>query len=101
MLVRSVNGQLNRLRANAEAAAGRDDEAADRYALALANARNLGYAYWLAPVLADYGTWLLATGRDDEAAPLLSEARELFEGMGAVLWLRRLDAVAPVATSSA
>jgi class 3 adenylate cyclase/tetratricopeptide (TPR) repeat protein len=101
MLVRSVNGQLNRLRANAEAAAGRDDEAADRYALALANARNLGYAYWLAPVLADYGTWLLASGRADEAAPLLAEARELFEGMGAVLWLRRLDAVAPVATASA
>ena len=42
-----------------------------------------------------------ATGRAEEAAPLLGEARELFETMGAVLWLRRLDAVAPVATSSA
>ena len=101
MLVRSVNGQLNRLRANAAAAAGRDDEAVDRYALALANARNLGYAYWLAPVLADYGVWLSSVGRADEAAPLLSEARELFERMGAVLWLRRLDEVAPVAAASA
>jgi tetratricopeptide (TPR) repeat protein len=101
MLVRSVNGQLNRLRANAAAAAGRDDQAADGFAVALANARNLGYAYWLAPVLADYGTWLHSSGRADEAAPLLAEARELFERMGAVVWLRRLDAVAAVATAGA
>jgi predicted ATPase/class 3 adenylate cyclase len=101
MHVRAVNAQLNRLRANAAAAAGRDDEAADAYAIALANARNLGYAYWLAPVLADYGIWLSATGRSEEATPLLAEARELFDGMGAVLSLRRLDAVAPVTRASA
>ena len=101
MQVRAVNAQLYRLRANAAAAAGEDDEAADAYALALANARNLGYAYWLAPVLADYGAWLVASGRDDDASPLLTEARQLFEAMGAVLWLRRLDAVAPTVTTSA
>ena len=99
MRVRSVNAQLYRVRANAAAASGRDDEAADAYAIALANARNLGYAYWLAPVLADYGTWLVASGRDDDAAPLVAEARQLFEAMGAVLSLRRLDAVAPAATT--
>lgn len=54
---------------------------------------------FLAPVLADYGTWLQSMGRVDEAAPL-QEARELFEGMGAVVWLRRLDAFAPAAATT-
>jgi len=65
------------------------------YAIALANARNLGFAFWLAPVLFDYGAWLHSVGRADEGAPLLAEARELFERMGATVWLRRLDAIAP------
>ena len=92
---RAVESQLHRLRANAAAAAGDVDAAADEYGLALANARNLGFAFGLAPVLYDYGSWLVSTGRDAEAVPLLSEARELFERMGARVWLRRLDAVAP------
>ncbi len=62
---------------------------------ALANARNLGYAFWLAPVLHDYGAWLVSSSRPEEAAPLLAEARELFTDMGATVWLQRLDAVAP------
>ena len=60
---------------------------------------NLGDVFFLAPVLADYGTWLHSMGRVDEAAPLLQEARELFEGM-AVVWLRRLDAFAPAAATT-
>jgi hypothetical protein len=32
------------------------------------------------------------------ARPLLDEARELFERMGAVVWLERIDSVAPAAT---
>lgn len=70
--------------------------AADAYAVALANSRNLGFAYYLAPVLYDYGAWLASTGRRDEAAPLLAEARELFEQMGANVWLRRLDSLEPL-----
>jgi predicted ATPase/class 3 adenylate cyclase len=96
---RAVESQLNRVRANAAAAAGDDDAAADAFAIALANARNLGYAFWLAPVLADYGTWLHSVGRVEEAAPLLQEARELFATMGATVWLGRLDALAPSAAS--
>jgi class 3 adenylate cyclase/tetratricopeptide (TPR) repeat protein len=98
---RTVQSQLQRLRANAAAAGGDDGAAADAYAVALANARNLGYAFWLAPVLADYGAWLHSVGRAEEAAPLLAEARGLFERMGATVWLRRLDAVAPAAATTA
>ena len=98
---RAIEAQLHRLRANAAALEGDADTAADSYAIGLANARNLGRAYWLALVLADYGAWLVASDRHADAAPLLAEARELFERMGAVNWLRRLDAIAPVAAGQA
>jgi tetratricopeptide (TPR) repeat protein len=91
---RAMDSQLYRLRANAAAAAGDDAAAAEAYGIALANARNLGYRYWLAPVLFDYGRWLVASGRSDEGRPLLDEARELFEHMRATSWLERLDELA-------
>jgi tetratricopeptide (TPR) repeat protein len=97
--VRVVDSQLFRIRANAAAAAGVADAAADGYGVALANGRNLDYPFFLAPVLADYGAWLHSVGRADEATPLLEEARALFERMGAVVWLRRLDAVVPAAAT--
>ena len=89
---RAIDSQLYRLRANAAGAADDTDAAAEAFGIALANARNLGYRYWLAHVLFDYGRWLVATGRDEEGQPLLDEARELFEYMGAAYWLERLDA---------
>jgi class 3 adenylate cyclase/predicted ATPase len=92
---RQLDSQLYRARANAAAAEGDDAAAADAFAVALANARNLGYAFLLAPVLYDYGAWLVATGRGEEAGPLLAESRELFAQMGAPAWLARIDAIAP------
>ena len=97
---RSIDSQLYRLRANAAAAAGDESAAAEAFGIALANARNLGYRYWLAPVLVDYGRWLLATGRADEGAPLLAEARALFEHMGAGVRIAELDRVAPPAPAA-
>ena len=94
---RAVESQLHRVRANAAAAAGDADAAADGFALALANARNLGFAYWLAPVLYDYGAWLVSAGRAEEAAPLLAEARELFDRMRATTWLERVERVEQLA----
>ncbi len=84
---------LGRVRGNAAAAAGDDDAAAEAFALALAAARNLEQSELLAPALLDYGRWLVNGGRLDEGKPLLDEARAIFERMGAILWLARLDAV--------
>jgi predicted ATPase/class 3 adenylate cyclase len=95
VVTRPIASQLHRLRANAAAAAGDNDAAANELGLALAAARNLGQPYWLAPVLVDYGRWLVETDRQEEGAPLLEEARELFERMGATAWLERIDAVRP------
>ena len=82
-----------RIRANAAAAAGEQDVAADEYARGLGIGRNLGRAGLLAPLLLDYGRWLVQTGRSEEAAPLLDEARESFEVMRATRWLERLEQV--------
>jgi class 3 adenylate cyclase/tetratricopeptide (TPR) repeat protein len=82
-----------RIRANVAAASGDQDTAADEYGRALAIGRNLGQKALLAPVLFDYGRWLVETGRAEEAAPLLDEARTIFEGMGASRWLERLEKV--------
>ena len=87
---------LGRVRGNVAAAEGDDDTAAEAFARALAAARNLEQPMSLAPVLLDYGRWLVDSGRAGEATPLLDEARAIFERMGARAWLNRLDAVATV-----
>jgi hypothetical protein len=62
-LTRFLRAHGRRLCAFRAAAAGDEDAAADAFAQALAAARSLGRAGSLAPVLADYGAWLVETGR--------------------------------------
>ena len=92
---RMVEVQLARARGNAASARGDHETAAEEFASALSTARNLGRAAKLAPVLVDYGRWLVQTDRGEDAQPLLDEARGLFEHMGAVVWLERIDALLP------
>jgi tetratricopeptide (TPR) repeat protein len=94
---RVVATQRHRLGALVAAIDGDEDAAAEAFGLALANARSVSYPYFLAPVLGDYGAWLIQCGRGDEAAPLLAEARELYEAMGATARIQALDEVAPEA----
>jgi class 3 adenylate cyclase/predicted ATPase len=98
---RLLDAQLNRIRGIAAAARGDGEAAAEALALALAAARNLGFAAELAPVLYDYGRWLVEDGRPEDAAPLLAEARGLFERMGATVWLDRLARIEPAVTTPA
>ncbi len=53
--------------------------------------REYSFPFWLAVTELEHGEWLLGEGRDAEAEPLLAEAREIFERLGAVPWLERLD----------
>jgi tetratricopeptide (TPR) repeat protein len=94
---RQIESGLHRLRAIAASIDGDEDAAAVAFGIALANARSTGYPFFLAPVLQDYGAWLVACGRADEAAPLLAEARELYEGMGATARIEQLDRITPAA----
>jgi class 3 adenylate cyclase/predicted ATPase len=97
---RRLNAALGRARGLVAAAAGDVDAAAEAFTNALAAARNLGHAPTLAPVLVDYGTWLASVDRVAEAEPLLAEARELWQGMGAVRWLERIDTALPAAAAT-
>ena len=98
---RLIETQLHRLKGIVAAMEGRDDDAATEYGIALANARSVAYPYFLAPLLGDYGGWLVSCGREDEAEPLLAEARELYEGMGATARIEKLDRIATPASASA
>ena len=101
MQTRFMRAAGGRVRAHRAAAAGAEDAAADAFAEALAAGRSLGQRGCVAPILADYGTWLVECGRNDEAEPLLDEARLLFEQMGARRWLGRIEAIRPRASVTA
>jgi tetratricopeptide (TPR) repeat protein len=71
---------------------GDEDAAAEAFSAGLAAARSLGERWLLAELLADYGRFLASVGRFDDAEPLLDEAQQLWEGMGAIRWLERIEA---------
>ena len=54
--------------------------------------REYDFPFWLAVTQLEHGEWLTAHGRTDEAGQLLSEAREIFEQLGATPWLARVEA---------
>jgi hypothetical protein len=62
--------------------------------VASARFRELGMPFWLAVSLVEENDVLVAQGRIEEAGPLASEARGLFERLGARPWLERLDSAA-------
>ena len=63
--------------------------------------RELGYLFYLAVTLLEYGEWLTSQDRPDEAGPFLVEAREAFERLEATPWLERAARVAPTEDSRA
>jgi Adenylate and Guanylate cyclase catalytic domain/Double zinc ribbon len=75
-------------------------DAMDCFARSLSAARNLGELLVIARVLAGYARALVRAGRADEAGPLAAEAREAFEGMGAVRAIARLDAAMPAGVTA-
>jgi tetratricopeptide (TPR) repeat protein len=82
------------LRAKARLAAAHGDDGADSLFDASAQTlRQMENRFWLAATLAEQGEWFASQGREDEANPLLDEARGIFESVGAVVWLDRLDEI--------
>jgi class 3 adenylate cyclase len=80
--LRAVLGQSGSLSAEAVEAA---------YVEALDLVRVWGSALFEAHTSADYGTWLMGQGRHEQGAALLGAAREFYQRVGAVRWLRALD----------
>ena len=88
---RAVTAQLARLDGVLASLRGQHDEAAERFGIALAAARSLGYVPWVAEILVDYGASLVADERREDAEPLLAEAREIAERLRWARLLARLD----------
>ena len=74
-------GRLLALRENRE-------EATEQFGHAIAGFREIRTPYYLAVTLVEQ-----AELGGDDAAPLLAEAREIFERLGATVWLERIDAL--------
>jgi class 3 adenylate cyclase/tetratricopeptide (TPR) repeat protein len=72
---------------------GEHGDAAESLGVALAAARSLDYVPWIAGILVDYATSLIADNRHDDASELLSEAREIAERLHWVRLLGRIEAL--------
>jgi len=53
--------------------------------------REMAVPFWMAVTMLEHSEWLVDQERALDARPLLDEARGVFEGLGAVPWLERLD----------
>ena len=60
--------------------------------------REIGFPFWMAVALLEYGEWLDARGRAPDAAPIVLEARSIFEELEARPWVERCERV-PEATT--
>jgi tetratricopeptide (TPR) repeat protein len=87
-------GQVRRFEALLAARAGEGKRAEEKFRAAAEILREISARFYLAVVLLEHGEWLVEAGRRDDAEPLLTEAREIFERLGAKPWLERLGAIA-------
>jgi predicted ATPase/class 3 adenylate cyclase len=95
---RAVASQTARLR-GVLALLRRDyDAAVEHFGAALGPARSLGFTMWVAEILVDYATALVADGRGLEAATLLEEAREIAEPLRWKRLLQRIEELEAEAT---
>ncbi len=102
-LAPSIRAQTVRYRARRAAASGRAEEAEAGFKQSTGAFRELQLPFQMAITLADHGKLLASLGRSEEAEPLLTEAREVFEQLGATPRLEGVQRVsvagAPVAAS--
>jgi class 3 adenylate cyclase/tetratricopeptide (TPR) repeat protein len=78
----------------AAARSARQDDAERSFKASIGSFREIGFPFWMAVVLLEYGEWLTARGRGSDAAPHVAEARSIFDALGARPWLDRVERVA-------
>ena len=90
------------LRAKARLAAAHGHDGADSlFDTSTRTMRQIGSPFWLAATLVEQGEWFASQDREDETRPLLDEARGIFESIGAVVWLDRVDEIQRAGRSTA
>jgi hypothetical protein len=94
--------EANTLRYRARLAALRGTgEVESRFKGAAGLFRELETPFFMSATLLEHSEWLSEQGRVDEAGSLLSEAHEVFEGLGARPWLERVEKLQPSEASIA
>ena len=88
-----LQAHVSRFRARL-AAVGEGSRAEDLFKGAVGLFRELAIPFYMAVTQVEYAEWLVGRGGAEVAEPLLAEAREIFERLGAGLWL---DRTAPAA----
>jgi tetratricopeptide (TPR) repeat protein len=88
-----IDAQARRLRARMSALRADTELVEPGYKIAIGMFRELETPFWLAVALLDYGAWLAGVDRPEDAKPLLDEARETFERLRAIPWIKRTDVV--------
>jgi tetratricopeptide (TPR) repeat protein len=89
---RRHQGQVMRYQARLAARRGASDEATAAYDTAAANFRDIGAQVDLADTLLEHAELLDSLGRSESASGMAAEARTIFDRLGAVPSLTRLDA---------
>jgi ATP/maltotriose-dependent transcriptional regulator MalT len=82
--------QAMRVRARLAAVRGDREVAATGFEAAAGMLRELGVPFWRAVTLLEHAEWLANDEDAHRAEPLLTEARPIFERLGAQPWLERL-----------
>jgi class 3 adenylate cyclase/tetratricopeptide (TPR) repeat protein len=80
-------------RAEARSGSGTDDDIDRSFRSAVTSFREIGFPFWLAVSLLEYGEWLRDRDRGPDAAPVVLEARSIFEGLEAKPWIERAERV--------
>jgi hypothetical protein len=96
----SLVAQAARYRSRLAAARNEHEGVEQGFKTAEAVFREHGLTFFVAATELEHAEWLAGRGRPTEVEPLLSEAREIFERLGALPWLRRCDALAPARAES-
>jgi class 3 adenylate cyclase/tetratricopeptide (TPR) repeat protein len=85
-----LQAQAARLRAWLAVTLGHREGVEVSFKAAAGMLRELGIPFWLAVTLLEHAEWLVRDGDATRAGPLLTEARAIFERLGAQPWLERL-----------
>ncbi len=88
-----LRAEVARMSARLSAAKGDLRAAEEGFTAAIAMLRKIGDPFLLAEPLAELAECLLAQGRSEGAEPLLTEARAIFDRLGARPWLERIGLV--------
>jgi class 3 adenylate cyclase/tetratricopeptide (TPR) repeat protein len=94
-----LQAQGARFGAKLAAHRGEGDQVEHGFEAAIEGFRTLSMPFHVALTQLELGGWLTSSGWAEEARLPLGEARDVFERLGAVPWLERLDRVAPGVTS--